>query len=97
MLLKLAALLMTGFFAHRESAHLLQAPQPPRARRACRPDADRRAKLCCGWQGNKYGAEPGDAAALLGTARALGLDVAGICFHVGSGATNPQARPCLHA
>lgn len=44
-------------------------------------------------QGNKYGAEPGDALGLLLAARRLGLDVAGVCFHVGSGATNPQARP----
>lgn len=43
-------------------------------------------------QGNKYGAEPVDAFGLLVTAQALGLDVAGVCFHVGSGATNPQAR-----
>ncbi len=44
-------------------------------------------------QGNKYGAEPGDALSLLLAARRLGLDVAGVCFHVGSGATQPAGAP----
>ena len=41
--------------------------------------------------GNKFGADPVDALALLGTAKDLGLSVVGVSFHVGSGATNPHA------
>ena len=41
--------------------------------------------------GNKFGADPVDALALLGTAKDLGLNVVGVSFHVGSGATNPHA------
>ena len=41
--------------------------------------------------GNKYGCEPGDAPRLLALAAQLGISVAGISFHVGSGASNPDA------
>jgi ornithine decarboxylase len=41
--------------------------------------------------GNKFGADPVDALGLLGCAKDLGLKVAGVSFHVGSGATNPGA------
>ena len=41
--------------------------------------------------GNKFGADPVDALALLGCAKDLGLNVVGVSFHVGSGATNPHA------
>lgn len=41
--------------------------------------------------GNKYGAEPDDACSLLIAAKNMNLDVAGISFHVGSGAQNPHA------
>ncbi|KAK9814356.1 hypothetical protein WJX72_004436 [[Myrmecia] bisecta] len=41
--------------------------------------------------GNKYGAQPGDCHALLERAKELGVRVTGVSFHVGSGATNPDA------
>ncbi|KAK9809050.1 hypothetical protein WJX72_008441 [[Myrmecia] bisecta] len=41
--------------------------------------------------GNKYGAESAEVLGLLQRAQALGLAVIGVSFHVGSGATNPQA------
>mmetsp|Transcript_33607 Transcript_33607/g.53897 ORF Transcript_33607/g.53897 Transcript_33607/m.53897 type:complete len:992 (+) Transcript_33607:533-3508(+) len=41
--------------------------------------------------GNKYGAEPAEVEPLLRAAQALGVHVAGVAFHVGSGATNPLA------
>jgi ornithine decarboxylase len=41
--------------------------------------------------GNKYGAEPEEWACLFKKAAELGVDVAGVAFHVGSGATNPAA------
>jgi ornithine decarboxylase len=41
--------------------------------------------------GNKYGAEHDDVPRLLRAARALGLAVRGVSFHVGSGARNPDA------
>ena len=42
--------------------------------------------------GNKYGAEPGEAArVLLREARRLGVRVVGVSFHVGSGASDPAA------
>lgn len=41
--------------------------------------------------GNKYGAEPEEWACLYKKAAELGVDVAGVAFHVGSGATNPAA------
>lgn len=43
--------------------------------------------------GDKYGAEEDEILPLLEAAKALGLDVAGISFHVGSGARNPAAFP----
>ena len=43
--------------------------------------------------GDKYGAEEDEVLPLLRCAKALGLDVAGISFHVGSGARNPAAFP----
>eukprot|EP00891_Asterochloris_glomerata_P001630 jgi/Astpho2/1630/fgenesh1_pm.00030_%23_2_t len=41
--------------------------------------------------GNKFGADPVDALGLLGKAKDLDLNVVGVSFHVGSGATNPGA------
>ena len=41
--------------------------------------------------GNKFGAELEDIMGLLETAKELCLNVVGISFHVGSGATNPDA------
>ena len=41
--------------------------------------------------GNKYGAEAMDTFNLLSCARRLGLRVTGVSFHVGSGASNPEA------
>ena len=41
--------------------------------------------------GNKYGADPADAAGLLALAAQLGVPVAGISFHVGSGASDPAS------
>eukprot|EP00210_Caulerpa_lentillifera_P005503 g5262.t1 len=41
--------------------------------------------------GNKYGAELQSVSALLHTAKQLGIKVIGVSFHVGSGATNPEA------
>lgn len=41
--------------------------------------------------GNKYGALMEDCADLLATAQKLNIKVVGVAFHVGSGATNPQA------
>ena len=41
--------------------------------------------------GNKYGAETVDTQRLLCCAQQLGLRVTGVSFHVGSGASNPEA------
>ncbi|KAL0054651.1 hypothetical protein WJX82_000445 [Trebouxia sp. C0006] len=41
--------------------------------------------------GNKYGALMEDCGGLLATAQQLNIKVVGVAFHVGSGATNPQA------
>lgn len=41
--------------------------------------------------GNKYGAEPTEIEPLLTAAKHLGVNVEGVAFHVGSGATNPRA------
>lgn len=41
--------------------------------------------------GNKYGALQEDCAGLLATAKQLNINVVGVAFHVGSGATNPHA------
>ena len=43
--------------------------------------------------GNKYGAEPQETMMLLQTARSLNLNVVGVSFHVGSGASSPSAFP----
>lgn len=43
--------------------------------------------------GNKYGAEEHDIDGLLTVAKDLDLDLAGVSFHVGSGASNPDALP----
>ena len=43
--------------------------------------------------GDKYGAEEDEWQPLLAAAKAHGLAVVGISFHVGSGATNPAAFP----
>ena len=53
--------------------------------------ADDKAAIHC--FGNKYGAEIDETAALLATARALNLNVVGVSFHVGSGASSPSAFP----
>eukprot|EP00803_Ostreobium_quekettii_P000771 evm.model.scf_4442.2 EVM.evm.TU.scf_4442.2 scf_4442:3416-5458(+) len=49
-------------------------------------DPDARCQL-----GNKYGAEGDEVLGLLQCARDLGLEVVGISFHVGSGASNPAS------
>ena len=41
--------------------------------------------------GNKYGAEPEDCEALYLAAKKHNIDIQGVSFHVGSGATNPAA------
>jgi len=41
--------------------------------------------------GNKYGAEPSEIEGLLTAAKHFGVHVAGVAFHVGSGAANPLA------
>ena len=41
--------------------------------------------------GNKYGALMEDCGGLLALAHSLNIQVVGVAFHVGSGATNPQA------
>lgn len=43
--------------------------------------------------GNKYGAESEDLPELLTEAKRLSVDLAGVSFHVGSGASNPEALP----
>ena len=51
--------------------------------------ADDASALCC--LGSKYGADPGPAAAAaLSAAAALGINVVGVSFHVGSASRNPQ-------
>ncbi len=57
--------------------------------------ADDTSALCC--LGNKYGAQPADAHALLAVAARLGIAVVGVSFHVGSASRNPQVlylHPC---
>lgn len=56
--------------------------------------ADDTSALCC--LGNKYGAEPADAAELLAAAARLGIAVVGVSFHVGSASRNPQVG-CISA
>jgi len=41
--------------------------------------------------GNKFGAAPSDTLAILQSAKALGIDVVGVSFHVGSGCSNAEA------
>ena len=40
--------------------------------------------------GSKYGVMPAEARPLLALAKALGLSVVGVAFHVGSGCKEPQ-------
>ncbi len=49
---------------------------------------DPTARFCLG---SKYGCEVGDAPGLLATAKAAGVAVVGVAFHVGSGARDPAA------
>lgn len=63
----------------------------PRAACVLRIRADDVAARCN--LGDKYGAEEDEWQPLLLAAKRLGLDVAGISFHVGSGARNPSAFP----
>jgi ornithine decarboxylase len=63
----------------------------PRAACVLRIRADDPAARCN--LGDKYGAEEDEWAPLLACAKALGLDVCGISFHVGSGARSPAAFP----
>jgi len=49
---------------------------------------DPTARFCLG---SKYGCEIGDAPALLAAAKAAGVAVVGVAFHVGSGARDPAA------
>ena len=53
---------------------------------AAAPTAGARCQL-----GNKYGAEAHEWEPLLAAARALGVAVEGVAFHVGSGATHAAA------
>ena len=78
---------LTTFDTPSELAKL--AAWHPRTRALLRLRADDPAARC--QLGNKYGAERGDVPALLAAAAALGVEVAGVSFHVGSGATNPAA------
>ena len=62
----------------------------PNTRALLRLRADDPAARC--QLGNKYGAEPGEAArSLLREALRLGVRVVGVSFHVGSGASDPAA------
>lgn len=63
--------------------------QPGAARVLLRIRADDPTARC--QLGNKYGAEPGEWEMLFASARACGVDVVGVAFHVGSGATDPAA------
>lgn len=60
----------------------------PAARVLLRIRADDASALCC--LGTKYGADPADAAAILSAAAALGVDIIGVSFHVGSASRDPQ-------
>ncbi|CAL8464362.1 g3897 [Coccomyxa elongata] len=62
----------------------------PTAKVLLRIRADDASALCC--LGSKYGADPGPAAtAALSAAAALGVNIVGVSFHVGSASRNPQA------
>ncbi|KAK9821936.1 hypothetical protein WJX81_005453 [Elliptochloris bilobata] len=78
---------LTTFDTPSELAKL--AAWHPRTRALLRLRADDLAARC--QLGNKYGAEPKDVSMLLRVAAELGIEVAGVSFHVGSGATNPAA------
>ncbi len=53
--------------------------------------ADDASALCC--LGSKYGADPGPTTtAALAAGAALGVNVVGVSFHVGSASRNPQVR-----
>ena len=61
----------------------------PSTRALLRLRADDPAARC--QLGNKYGCDPSAAPALLAAAKAAGVAVVGISFHVGSGASDPAA------
>jgi len=65
------------------------ADHHPRARALLRLRADDAGARC--QLGNKYGADPEAAPALLAAAAAAGVAVVGVSFHVGSGATDPAS------
>mmetsp|Transcript_29250 Transcript_29250/g.95321 ORF Transcript_29250/g.95321 Transcript_29250/m.95321 type:complete len:906 (-) Transcript_29250:30-2747(-) len=63
----------------------------PESRLLLRIRADDPAARCP--LGDKYGAEEDEVPGLLREAKRLGLDVAGVAFHVGSGASDPASFP----
>ena len=65
----------------------------PATRVLLRIRADDASALCC--LGTKYGADPADAAAILSAAAALGVDIVGVSFHVGSASRDPQVK-CIN-
>ncbi|KAL4419048.1 hypothetical protein ABPG77_011030 [Micractinium sp. CCAP 211/92] len=78
---------LTTFDTEAELAKL--ARFAPGARALLRIRADDPGARC--QLGNKYGAEVHEWEPLLEAARSMGVEVTGVAFHVGSGATNPAA------
>jgi ornithine decarboxylase len=78
---------LTTFDAPGEVAKLAAWHPGARALLRIRVD-DPTARFCLG---SKYGCEVGDAPALLSYAKRAGVTVAGVAFHVGSGARDPAA------
>ena len=78
---------MTTFDTLSELEKLKANAQNPQALLRIRAD-DPEARCLLG---NKYGADMYDLPYLYQKARMLGIDVVGVSFHVGSGATNPDA------
>ncbi|PSC69452.1 ornithine decarboxylase [Micractinium conductrix] len=78
---------LTTFDTEAELAKL--ARFAPGARALLRIRADDPGARC--QLGNKYGAEVHEWESLLMAARSMGVEVAGVAFHVGSGATHPAA------
>jgi diaminopimelate decarboxylase len=68
------------------------AKHHPATQALLRIRADDTSALCC--LGDKYGAEPADAPALLVAAARLGIAVVGVSFHVGSASRDPRVRLC---
>eukprot|EP00887_Chlorella_sp_A99_P001750 scaffold19.g1750.t1 len=80
---------LSSFDTEAELAKL--ARWQPGARVLLRIRADDPTARCQARLGNKYGAEPHEWPGLLAAAAAAGVPVAGVAFHVGSGATDPAA------